>query len=204
MQELWLMLIELLHDARYDPSRGDFRDGITAAARHRLVDQERSRWKHAMEHLGPEVANSLTGREPDPTESFERKRLGELVLDALADLRDQVSSRDDEAFTLRWVEGLTVREIARRLGMTEQQVWSSHHRTSRKLRVPLVRRVGPDFLAFETVPEAPAGRQHVARRQPLDGDPDPNPSPRRPPNPERRPGLRGRLGESDDRTGTRG
>ena len=45
---------------------------------------------------------------------------------------------------------------------------------------------------------------HSQGRQPLDGDPNPNPSPRRPPNPGRRPGLGGRLGESEGRTGTRG
>ena len=135
------MLIECLHALRYDPSRGDFRNWISAAANHRLVDQERSRRRHAMQHLGPRVADLLTGREPDPAVSFERKRLRELVFDALAELRDRVSSRDYEAFTLRWIEGLTVHEIARRLEMTEQQVWSSHHRTSRKLHPLLVQRL---------------------------------------------------------------
>ena len=54
-------------------------------------------------------------------------------------------------------------------------------------------------------PRSPGGATARSQgRQPLDGDPDPNPSPRRPPNPGRRPGLGGRLGESDGRTGTRG
>ena len=53
-------------------------------------------------------------------------------------------------------------------------------------------------------PRSPGGATARSQgRQPLDGDPDPNPSPRRPPNPGRRPGLGGRLGESDGRTGTR-
>ena len=34
-----------------------------------------------------------------------------------------VSERDYETFTLRWLEGLSVREVARRLGRTEAQVW---------------------------------------------------------------------------------
>jgi hypothetical protein len=37
---------------------------------------------------------------------------------------------------------LSVREIAQCLGMTEGQVWSSHHRTCRKLRPLLARRLG--------------------------------------------------------------
>ena len=116
VQELWLMLIKRLPDLCFDPSRGDIRDWICTAAENRLVDHERSRRSHATEYLR------------------------EVVLDALADLRGQVSPRDYEAFTLRWVEGLSVREIVCRLGMTDGQIWSSHHRTRRKLRLLLVQR----------------------------------------------------------------
>jgi len=146
VQELWLMLFNRLPELRYDTSRGDLRDWISTAAEHRLVDQDRSRRIHAMERLGTMAADLLAGREPDPSETFDRKCLRELVLDALADLREQVSSRDYQAFTHRWIEGLSVREIAQRLGMTEPQVWSSHHRTSRKLRFLLLQRAGPGFL----------------------------------------------------------
>ena len=77
------------------------------------------------------------------------------------------------------------------------------------------RPVGPPARGRETqrwehtrlrdCPRSPGGATaHSQGRQPLDRDPDPNHSPRRPPNPGRRPGLGGRLGESDGCTVTRG
>jgi RNA polymerase sigma-70 factor (ECF subfamily) len=143
VQELWLMLISQLPDLRYDPRRGDLRDWIAAAARHRLVDRERSRRSHPLRCLDTGAAERLAGREPDPAAAFERTRLRDLVRDALAELRRLVAPRDYEAFVLRWLQERSVREIARRLGMTERQVWSSHHRTLRKLRPLLARRLGP-------------------------------------------------------------
>ena len=62
-----------------------------------------------------------------------------------------------------------------------------------------------DRFVIRDCPRSPGGATARSQgRQPLDGDPDPNPSPRRPPNPGRRPGLGGRLGESDGCTVTRG
>lgn len=145
VQELWLTLITRLPGLRYDPGRGDLRGWIAAAARHRLVDRQRSRRDHPMRGLDTTAAERLAGREPDPAAAFERKRLRELVRDALAELRPRIAPRDYEAFVLHRLQEQPVREIARRLGMTEGQVWSSHHRTLRKLRPLLARRLGPDF-----------------------------------------------------------
>jgi RNA polymerase sigma factor (sigma-70 family) len=142
MQELWLLLITRLPDLHYDPDRGDLRDWIAATARHRLVDRERCRRRHPLKRLDAGTAERLAGREPDPAAAFERKRLRELVWDALAELRTMVRPRDYAAFVLHWIRGLRVAEIAQGLGMTEGQVWSSHHRTLQKLRPLLARRLG--------------------------------------------------------------
>jgi RNA polymerase sigma-70 factor (ECF subfamily) len=139
IQEVWLRLITRLPDLRYDPSRGEVRDWIRAVAKHRLADQDRRRRSHFTERLGGQAANRLKSREPDPAVSFERKRLVELVRHALDELRSQVAQRDYDAFALKWFEGRSVREVARLLGMTEAQIWSSHHRTSEKLRLLLAR-----------------------------------------------------------------
>ena len=65
----------------------------------------------------------------------------DLVREALTEIRPHVAQRDYDAFTLRWVEGLSVKEIAERLGMAESQIWSSHHRLSLKLRPILAHRL---------------------------------------------------------------
>ena len=101
-----------------------------------------------MQCLGAAAAGRVASREPDPATVFEQQCRVKLVRDALAELRPQVAQRDFEAFTLRWVDGLSVREIAGRLGMTESQIWSSHHRMRCKLRPLLFRRLngGPDSM----------------------------------------------------------
>ncbi len=135
------MLITRLPDLRFDPDRGQLSDWISAAAKHRLVDDDRHRKNHFMRRLGSEAADQLASREPDPSISFERSRLVDLVREALTEIRPHVAQHDYGAFTLRWVEGLSVREIAERLGMAESQIWSSHHRLSLKLRPILARRL---------------------------------------------------------------
>jgi len=141
IQELWLTLLDRLPNLQCDPSRGQLRDWILATARNRLVDQDRYRHSHSVQPLSHEAAAELGSREPDPAAAFERNRLVQLVHDAFAELRTQVSERDFDSYRLRWVDGLSIREISQRLGMTEAQIWSSHHRISLKLRPILARRL---------------------------------------------------------------
>jgi dTDP-glucose 4,6-dehydratase len=153
VQDLWLMIISRLPDLRFDPGRGDLRDWIAVAARHRLVDRERCRRSHPVGHLGVEAIEQIVGREPNPATAFERNRMRDLVRHALDELSLLVSPRDYEAFVLHSLQELSVREVARRLGMTESQVWSSHHRTSRKLRPLLARRLDPESSEPPSSPE---------------------------------------------------
>jgi dTDP-glucose 4,6-dehydratase len=155
LQDLWLLLISRLPGLRYDPGRGDFRDWVAVAARHRLVDRERSRRSRPLGRLGDAASERLVGREPDPAVAFERSHLRELTRDALSELRLLVPPRDYDAFVLHWLQELSVREVAQRLGMTEGQVWSSHHRTRRKLRPLLAQRLDTESSAGP--PRSPGG-----------------------------------------------
>jgi RNA polymerase sigma factor (sigma-70 family) len=118
VQELWLLFISRLPDLQFESCRGQLRDWVSAVATHRLADQSRYRKNRSIGRLAPEAADQLAGREPDPTDALERIQLKDLVRKALAELRPQVSQRDYDAFILRWLEGLSVREVADRLGMT--------------------------------------------------------------------------------------
>lgn len=141
VQDLWLALLKELPNLRYDPVRGELRDWISATARNRLVDQDRYRRCHWMEPLTRQAVSDMRSREPDPAASFERSRLLQLVHDALSELRALVSERDFAAYWLRWIDGLSVKQIATRLGMTEPQIWAIHHRISLKFRPILARRL---------------------------------------------------------------
>jgi RNA polymerase sigma factor (sigma-70 family) len=144
MQDLYLTLMTGLKSFELDPSRGSFEDWISVVAQHRLVDCKRCRKNRPTLRLGRLDADELPGRDPDPVDAFERRVVQELVRDALDELRQLVADRDHEAFRLRWIEGCSVDQIAERLGMSEGQVWSSHHRTRQKL-VPVLqaRGLGP-------------------------------------------------------------
>jgi dTDP-glucose 4,6-dehydratase len=162
LQDLWLMLISRLPDLRYDPGRGDLRDWIAVAARRRLMDRERYRRSHPVGCLSAEATERLVAREPNPAVALERNLMQDLVRDALAELRLLVPRRDYEAFVLHWLQERSVREIAQRLGMTEGQVWSSHHRTSRKLRPLLERRLHSESSAEP--PSPPEGSRGSRRK----------------------------------------
>ena len=143
IQELWLSLLKRLPDLRYDPNYGGLEGWISVVLKNRLVDEDRYRNNHLTKHLDAGTAEHLDGREPDPALAFAQKHLIELVREALAELRDRVSPRDFEAFTLHWLEGLSVRKVAERLGRTEAEIWSSDHRLTRRLRPMSEGRLGP-------------------------------------------------------------
>ncbi len=68
----------------------------------------------------------------------------ERTRDAVIALSSRLDAQDFEAFRLHWFEGLTIREISLRLGKSEAQLWSSHHRAIERLRALLARRPGID------------------------------------------------------------
>ena len=148
VQELWLMLINRLPALRYEPIRGQLSDWILAIASHRLPDQGRYRRCRSMKRLSSAAAARVVSREPDPAVTFECGCLVTLVRETLAELRMQVPQRDYEAFELRWLQELSVRDVANKLGMTESQVWASHHRMITKLRPLLTRRLRTQTRPF--------------------------------------------------------
>ena len=100
------MLITRLPDLRFDPDRGQLSDWISAAAKHRLVDDDRHRKNHFMRRFGSEAADQLASREPDPSISFERSRLVDLVREALTEIRPHVAQHDYDAFILTLGRGV--------------------------------------------------------------------------------------------------
>jgi RNA polymerase sigma factor (sigma-70 family) len=142
VQDMWLTIINQLKSFRIDPNRGTLENWMLVVVQHRLLDNERRRKRHSHLRLSQVEADELPGREPDPVDSLERTSVQELVQEALDELRQNINERDYDAFRLRWIDGWRVGEIAARLGMTEGQVWSSHHRTRLKLRPLLERRLG--------------------------------------------------------------
>ncbi len=144
VQDLWMTVLTQLTGSQFDPHRGHLMDWIMAIARHRVSDLERCRRRRSMKHLDLGRAGNLPGREPEPELDIDRKCMQELVRDAVAELGSELNAQDFEAFRLHWFDGLTIREIALRLGKSEAHLWSSHHRAIQRLRALLARRLESD------------------------------------------------------------
>lgn len=123
---------------RFDDNRGSVLTWMLAMARNQIIDHHRSRQAHgaARERTVPveEMADVLAADQGDP--------LGTLVRDEdLRQLRRLVRRQPEavrEMMALRFGEGLTVRETAGVLGLTEDAVKQRFARSFRKIRQELL------------------------------------------------------------------
>lgn len=123
---------------RFDDNRGSVMTWMLAMARNQIIDHHRIRQAHgaARERTIPveEMADVLAANQGDP--------LGTMVRDEdLWQLRRLVRRQPEavrEMIALRFGEGLTVRETAGVLGLTEDAVKQRFARTFRKIRQELL------------------------------------------------------------------
>jgi len=115
-----------VHQSRhtFDPSRS-FASWMFAIASHRLADhfrrlKRRSEFEEAIEGDWPELPAE------DPFVGDDRQAAVELI--------ERLSGRQREVLTLLKLEGLSIREAASRLGMSEGAVKAMAHRAYKALR----------------------------------------------------------------------
>jgi RNA polymerase sigma factor (sigma-70 family) len=102
--------------------------------RHAVSNRARALRRRREENLRPELETALISKELDPSAAYERGRVLDLLGKALADLEGRVEERNYQALYLRWIEGLSVSEVAARLDRTPQQVRDSCDRMREILR----------------------------------------------------------------------
>jgi RNA polymerase sigma-70 factor (ECF subfamily) len=128
LQEVWADLVRKLPAFRYDPGRGRFESWLWAFVHGEAADLLRRRARRLTECLDSQEGASLGGRDADPATDYERQCQQEAVRHVLDRLRNQVPACSYQAFSMRWVEGRTVAEIAAALHLTSEQVWWRLHR----------------------------------------------------------------------------
>ena len=80
----------------------------------------------------------------DPLAALERRALQRKLLMAISEL----SEREDEVMTLRYVEDLTMLRIGERLGLTEGRISQIHSQATAKLRAAVMdAQIAPSLLA---------------------------------------------------------
>lgn len=110
---------------RYEPRRVPFGAWITTVAHNAAIDHLRAKRMVPCEHaLDPET----------PHEDLSHERL-EDIRAALAEL----SAAQREVLVLRFVAGLGIKEVAEKLGRSEQAIDALQHRARGRLRAELTR-----------------------------------------------------------------
>ena len=134
VQVVWQVVVSRLASFRPDPARGPFRAWLMIVARRRLIDRHRgdARRLHAARWDEPPV--HLAGREPDPAVACEREDERAFASALLARLRGRVSPLSYRVLHLRSIDELAVAEVARLVGLTDEQVRVRHHRMLGQLR----------------------------------------------------------------------
>jgi RNA polymerase sigma factor (sigma-70 family) len=126
-------LIRVARHVRAFPSEAVFWSWLTVLARSALIDEERKRhrYRRMIEAFGD--SQSIEPSDPAP----EEKRLGELLVSALADL----SPDERELIEAKYMNQQTVREIAQTSGASEKAIESRLTRVRRHLRDELLSRL---------------------------------------------------------------
>lgn len=124
---VFFAFVEHLDD--FDPSRGSVRAWVLRIARNAVIDHVRARRFHAdVDALG----DLLAGRGDPLDELIEREELDGLVLRLVA-----LPAETRELLTLRYGDGLSLREISTLLGVGEAAVKQRMSRAVRRLRAEL-------------------------------------------------------------------
>lgn len=113
---------------------------LTRLATHRALDRMRCRFRQANRHDACTDWSALAGPAPNPAERVEAVDLADRLRRALARLPAQQA----EVFSLRFINELSYRDIARELDVKTTQVGVLLHRARRRLRELLAPSQVPD------------------------------------------------------------
>jgi RNA polymerase sigma-70 factor (ECF subfamily) len=155
-QEVWLTLTTKLPEFQWQHGFGGFRTWLGKLIDHKAVDLIRRQRRNPAAALSELAANEweTVAADGDLGQVLERRSLGQVVQMIVADLRPRINAANFSILQLHYWQGLSVRHIAARLGLTPEQVWSRLHRVLQKLRPALVRSLGK-----ETIPLPQRGRR---------------------------------------------
>ena len=115
------------HAGEWEPGRGSVRTWLYGIARNAVIDHERRRSRR------PQVTSDETEHAPAPNEPIEQAVLRWQVEIALGRLRPE----HREVIALVHIQGLSIREIAERLGLAEGTVKSRTYYGLQSLRLAL-------------------------------------------------------------------
>jgi RNA polymerase sigma factor (sigma-70 family) len=147
VQEVWLTIAQKLPALQWLGSCASFRAWMVQVIRHKAVDMLRRKLRRpgCVRSELDQAKREAPTAQTDPAQSWERHWRREAVQVVLAQLRPTINETNFRILHLHYWKGLSVPEIAGRLGLSTGQVWCRLHRVLRKLRQALASEVGEDF-----------------------------------------------------------
>jgi RNA polymerase sigma-70 factor (ECF subfamily) len=117
----------------YDPARGNYQQWIMGIGRNNLALEMRQRKKRPV--FNGDIAGYLESIDTNllPDEVLEKKETARIVRKAM----DELESKERRVLRAKYIEDLSARMIAQRLGVTEKAVHSLLYRARNSLREKL-------------------------------------------------------------------
>ena len=150
-QQVWHAVLAELRKFQPDPKRGRFRTWLYTLVRNKATDLIRRRARDNAQNLDrlQGTKQEPQSRERQPIESTELDWTKELLRRLLLQLRKDVSDANYQVFYMRRFQQRPIDDVARKLGLTPEQVRVQQHRMQRKFRVMLDLFLGCDLAAAE-------------------------------------------------------
>jgi len=134
VQSVWAEIIVRLRTLSWKSNHSGLRKWFAQLVRRRAIDLARRTKRQATESLPHHEASALATTEHDPAANLERHWDQEVVRMAMAQLQAGVCEENYRIMEMQYFQGKTVAQIARALGMTEDQVNGRQRRMLKTLR----------------------------------------------------------------------
>jgi len=139
VQHVWKEIVAKLPQLQFDPQRGRFCSWLATLVRRRTTAFLRKGKGDPVSTLGREASLVPCCRELDPAVAYQRQENRDVVHEAIAELRRQVSATSYQVLHLRCIEERTVSEIAASLDLTPEQVRYRCYRMKRRVKRAIMR-----------------------------------------------------------------
>ena len=149
-QDVWVGLMSHWSylQRTYNPQRGEPEAWLRVVIHHLVVDRARRTHRVGIRTVTLQCSPCDLAIESTPEEDYSHPQMLAWMHDSLDELRIHVSEQNYRAFSLHWLDGLSIKEVAVRLDITPRQVQKRCDRLLARLRVMALRKA-----KFESVSE---------------------------------------------------
>ena len=134
IQEVCIVLIRHLPNYRHDGAKGRFHDWLFVVVRRTLGKMRKRERRFRLDTPDREEFDRRAGREDDPAVTFEHLERVRSIRDALDDFHAGIDPVSFRIVELHWIEGLSVKDVARELRVSPGRIRGCLMRTKKTLR----------------------------------------------------------------------